>query len=98
MVVVSFTQLYCPVREMSLNPAVCGLSRLHVEKFSVTECSVLLSLCSESSSHVVQMLLMETVAMEGRAVPPALLQPAQEITHYHQDLAMHQETKVQYPS
>ncbi|GAB5579398.1 GREB1-like protein isoform X3 [Prionailurus iriomotensis] len=74
--------------------AVCGLSRLHVEKFSVTECSVLLSLCSESSSHVVQMLLMETVAMEGRAVPPALLQPAQEITHYHQDLAMHQETKT----
>lgn len=35
--------------------------------------------------------------MEGRVVPPALLQPAQEITLCHQDLAMHQETKVQYP-
>lgn len=37
---------------------------------------------------------METVAMEGRAVQPAALQLAQGITLCHQDLAMHQETKV----
>lgn len=50
------------------------------------------------SSCVPQMLLMETVAMEERAVRLAPLQPAQGITLCHQDLALPQETKVQYPS
>lgn len=50
------------------------------------------------SSRVLQMALMEMVTMVGRAVHLAPLQPAQEITLCHQDLAMHQETKVQYSS
>lgn len=62
------------------------------------ERSVQLSPCSEYSSPVPQMLLMETVAMEGRAMHPAPPWPAQGTTLCHQDLAMHQETKVQYPS
>lgn len=51
-----------------------------------------------ASSHLLQMLLMETVAMEGRTVQRVPLQPAQGITLCHQDLAMHQETKVRYSS
>lgn len=50
------------------------------------------------SSCVLQMAVMETVTMEGRAVHLAPLQPVQGITLCHQDLAMHQETKVQYSS
>ena len=44
------------------------------------------------------MLLMETVAMEERAVRLAPRPPAQGIIRYHQDLALPRETKVQYPS
>ena len=44
------------------------------------------------------MLLMETVAMEERAVRLAPRPPAQGIIRCHQDLALPRETKVQYPS
>lgn len=89
LVVVGFILLGCPVSDEG------QVYRMVTASQKAVSCST--SVLS-GFSCVLQMLLMETVAMEGRAVHLAPLQPAQGITLCHQDLAMHQETKVQYPS
>lgn len=94
MVVVGFAQLSCPVHGKSLNPRLCACCTVAASQKAVSCPGSLLS----SSSFVPQMLLMETVAMEERAVRLAPRPPARGIIHCHQDLALPRETKVQYPS